>query len=184
MKRRWWLIAGAVSILLLAGGLWLAGDFVGRPDAKPSPPLGTSRRIHASEIEASNAITNAFKLFRYKGMMLTTAIGSDWLAPGWHATGGYLLIPAGGPIATIRTKGPFGRRELHYMPTFNIQATTVCSNETVITVHTVTAKVLDGLTVGHSGIVPNTFTVPAVQQEEDRVIDAIADHIEQHGRRP
>jgi len=65
-------------------------------------------------------------------------------------------------------------RRLRYVATFHITLNERGGNETEITVRTVSAKVLDGLALGHGGIAASTAKVPPVRQEEENVLKAVA----------
>jgi len=168
MKARWIVLVLALTI---AGFLaWATGALAGKPCLPLSDAKGTERIFTASQSEVASAITNAFRLFKYHDLMLTDPIGSDWMAPDWHPTNGFLLMPTVGIIGKIPTVGIFGKRELPYLATFHIRVDALTANQTRVVVRTVIAKVVDGLALGHS--------VPPVRQEEENVLSAIAEELD------
>jgi hypothetical protein len=72
-----------------------------------------------------------------------------------------------------------GRRWLPYVATFRITITPLGTNRARIAVRTLESAVLDGLTVGHGGTGPAHVAVAPVQQEEQRVLDAVASELTQ-----
>lgn len=173
MKCRWVLLAVAFCLAVGLGGAWISGGLAGKPTLSVSGPGGTSRILPATESAVAEAITNAFDLFKYHDMMLTDPIGEDWMARDWHPTNGFLLVPTVSTIATVPTKGLLGIRHLPYVATFHITLKLEGTNQTQVNVRTVTAKVLDGIGLGHGGSVANTANVPAVREEETNIIKAI-----------
>jgi hypothetical protein len=173
MKPRWIATLIAVTMALSLTVAWLSGLFIGEPLSETSDQTGSSRTFWAKETQTMGAITNAFRLFRYHEMMLSDAVGTDYLAPDWHPTNGLILLPTTSIIAKVPSKGFFGTRQLAYVASFHITATAVDSNRTRVTVRTVTSKVMDGLAVGHGGVTPNLFSVKPVTREEQNVLDAI-----------
>jgi hypothetical protein len=147
---------------------------------------GTSRTFATSSVLVARGISNAFRDFDYHQMMLSDAAGSDFLAPGWHPTNGFLLHPTLDPIAMVPMKGVLGTRQLPYEAYFHITVNPVASNETRVTVQTVAARVFSGFELKHSGMGFRSFNVQPVRREEESVLAAISKDIdsEQGKRRP
>ena len=166
-----------LGIILIVGGgfglAWVTGRLAGNPTLPLSDVNGSKRMIGVGEARALSVISNTFRLFRYRDMMLSDASGSDYLAPNWHPTNGFVLLPTVSVVGTVPIKGILGNRRLGYVATFHITTTPLATNETKITVRTVTAKVLDGIALGHGGTAANTASVPPIRQEEENVLNAI-----------
>jgi hypothetical protein len=148
-----------------------------------SDKVGTQRTYPVSEAYALTAISNAFRLFSYNEMMLSEAVGEDWLAEGWHPTNGFLLQPTLEPTAYIPTKGLLGSRHLPYLAWFHITTTPTGPTQTTVSVRTVLAKVVDGITLGHAGTTGGTVKVAPVRREEERVLVAITEQIAKENER-
>jgi hypothetical protein len=175
MKARWIFLA---MCLVISGFIaWATGVFAGRPCLPLSDAKGTERIFAANDSEVRTAISNAFNQFKYHDLMLTDPIGSDWLAPGWHPTNGFLLLPTVGIVGMVPTIGILGKRELPYVATFHITVDALAANQTRVVVRTVIAKVVDGVALGHGGTPGNTKRVPPVRQEEENVLSAIAEQL-------
>ncbi len=175
MKARW--VVLALALAMTGFIVWASGALAGKPCLPLSDAKGTERVFMASESEMGSAITNAFHFFKFHDLMLTDAIGSDWMAPNWHPTNGFLLIPTTSTIGTVPTAGVLGRRQLPYLATFHVTVRPVATNQMLVAVRTVTAKVVDGITLGHAGTTGNTVAVPPVRQQEEKVLAAIADEL-------
>jgi hypothetical protein len=161
-------VAAMVVALAIA---WMRGAFAGKPTLGLAGRDGISRQFPVGEADSIIAVTNAFDLFKYKGMLLEEAVGSDYLAENWHPTNGFLLDPQKA-IAQVSMKGLFGHRTVPYMAWFHITITPLTSNRTDITVKTVVAKILDGLALGHGGTTKRTVRVPAIRQDVMKAIEA------------
>ena len=173
MRLRWCILPMGLGLIGLLVA-WGTGAFAGKPILPLSNRDGTERVFPVSRDKAIAAITNAFAHFRYRQMMLTEAVGSDYLAAGWHPTDGFLLCPGSAPIATVRTKGVMGKRLLPYEAYFHITLTSVETNQTKISARTVLARVFDGITLTRSGTGPRPVGVPPIRSEEENVLGAIA----------
>jgi len=138
---------------------------------------GTDRVFAANEGRVLAAITNAFGGLKYNQMMLSEAVGEDWLAEGWHPTNGLLLLPTLEPVAWIPTKGILGRRRLPYMAWFHITALPEGGNQTKVNVRTVRATVGDGISLDPHGGGRGSIKVAPVLSEEERVLAAISQQI-------
>jgi hypothetical protein len=178
MKARWVFLALALAMTGFI--VWASGALAGKPCLPLSDAKGTECVFTASASEVGSAITNAFRLFKYHDLMLTDAIGSDYMAPTWHPTNGFLLLPTTSTLCTVPTAGVLGRRQLPYLATFHITVKPIATNQMMVAVRTVTAKVMDGITLGHAGTTGNTVAVPPVRQEEENVLAAIADQLTPH----
>jgi hypothetical protein len=180
MKARLVVLAVCIAVITfgVVGIVWMAGGFVGRPVLAVSNENGTSRIFRVSEESLKLAITNAFDLFKYPGVLFTSPIGEDWMAPNWHPTNGYLLQNTGDPLAKVPMEGLFGRRNLRYRADFHVTIVRQTNNETVVNVRTVYARVLDGISLTHSGFGPGFIQVPPIRREEENVLSAIQKELE------
>src|ERR1041385_4494722 len=88
------IFASLLSLLstLIIFVVWNNGTFVGIPTEAISAG-GSEIRFPIDEGDVIRAVTNALGLYRYRGMMLDEATGNDDLAPNWHPTNGFVLIP-------------------------------------------------------------------------------------------
>jgi len=165
-------------VLLLSGFIaWAVGAFAGRPCSPASSIHGTERIFPAAQPDVAAAITNAFDLFRYHGLMLTDPIGSDWMARDYHPTNGFLLLPTTETLCTVQTLGFLGKRHLPYEASFHITLMADGTNRTRVVVRTVTARAVNGLGLGPCGPCTGSVRVRPIRREEENVIDAIGEKI-------
>lgn len=174
-------IVGIALILTGCGILWIAGGLAGRPVLPAASPNGVKKIFNASEVQVVRATTNAFRLFKYHEMMLTGARGSDYLARGWYFMNGFALIPTLSTLANVPTRGLLGRRHLPYVAAFHIVIIPQSTNVTMVRVRTVSSKLLDGITLTHSGTGRRSVDVPPIESEEQNVILAIVAELEAAG---
>jgi hypothetical protein len=170
-------VLGLCGLGIALAIVWCAGGLAGVPALPLSDKAGTQRTFPISKAQATAAISNAFELARYNEMMLTEAVGGDWLAEAWHPTNGFLLQPTLEPTARIPTRGLLGRRQLPYLAWFHITTTPTGESQTTVSVRTVLAKVVDGIALGHGGTTGGTVKVAPVRREEERVLAAISEQI-------
>jgi hypothetical protein len=163
----------AVVVVLI----WSTGLLAGWPTLPLASRDGTERVFPLPESQAVAAITNAFERLKYNQMMLSGAVGEDWLGEGWHPTNGFLLLPTLEPVAWIPTKGFLGRRRLPYMAWFHITALPEGTNQTKVNVRTVRASVGDGISLDPHGGGRGSVKVAPVRSEEERVLTAISEQI-------
>jgi hypothetical protein len=171
------LVVGTCLAGFILAIAWSVGALAGWPSLPLSDKVGSKLTFHADEARIDAAITNAFDGLRYNQMMLSDAVGGDWLAEGWHPTNGFLLQPTLEPIACIPTRGVLGRRQLPYLAWFHITTSPIGQSQTLVTVRTVLAKVVDGVALGHAGTTRGTVKVDPVSREEERVLSAISKQI-------
>src|SRR2546421_7784105 len=81
-------LSGLIVAVFIA---WCMGLLAGWPALPLSDKRGTERVFAVPEGRALAAITNAFREVCYCQMILSVAVGQDWLAKGWHPTNGFLL---------------------------------------------------------------------------------------------
>ncbi|HWX18444.1 MAG TPA: hypothetical protein VN578_00930 [Candidatus Binatia bacterium] len=170
----------SLTLSLLGIGLaaaWATGILAGWPALPAANKTGAEDVFPEEEGKVLLAITNALGGLKYSQMMLEGALGNDWLVTGWHPTSGFLLLPAGQPVAWIPTWGPIGKRRLPYLAWFHITTAATGTNQTKVTVHTVLAQVVDGITLGPCGLGSGAARVTPVRREEEKVLRAISEQI-------
>ena len=168
---------GLCFFVVALAAAWSAGLLAGWPALPLAGKSGSERVFAVGEGQAVAAITNAFHGLQYHQMMLTEAVGEDFLAEGWHPTNGFLLLPTLEPTAGIPTKGLLGRRQLPYLAWFHITTAPIGQSQTTVSVRTVLAEVVDGVGLGHAGTTGGTVKVSPVRREEERVLAVISDQI-------
>jgi hypothetical protein len=157
--------------------VWGAGLLAGWPALPLSDKAGTERIFPVGESQTLTAITNAFEVFHYRQMMLTDAVGSDWMADDWHPTNGILLLPTLEPIASIPTRGLLGHRRLPYSATFHVTTSPAGTNQTKVNVRTVKACVRDGISLDPHGMGRGSIKVKSVRRVEEGILEAIANEL-------
>ncbi|HTJ00013.1 MAG TPA: hypothetical protein VL527_14115 [Dongiaceae bacterium] len=169
----WILICFCLIGGIALGLIWVAGGLAGKPTVPTSTPNGTVRVFPVNEAHALGAISNAFQLAHYHEMMLCDAIGSDYLEENWHPTNGLVLLPTFENLGSVPTAGLLGSRKLEYSAVFYITTHPLDTNTTRVQVQTISPRIYDGLTIGHSGIVPKAVRTTPVRREEENVLNAI-----------
>ena len=131
--------------------------------ANAGPTIGTVRVFSAPEAEVYSAITNAFGQGNYNDMVLSTAVGNDFLAHGWHPTNGFVLFPGTGSS---------------YYAYFYLLPTAIRTNQTKVLVQTLESDVIAGKEPGvHGGSAFHFRKAKPDPHEETNVLDAIAAHL-------
>ena len=96
-------------------------------------------------------------------MLLGQAVGSDYLAKGWHPTNGFLLLP-----------GIFSS----YHAFFHVVVVPLAANQTKVLVRTVCAQAVDGKEPGvHGGWAFHFKEITPDPVEEQNVLAAIANEL-------
>ena len=177
LMKHWFLVViGAVTLGFLSS--CTRGVTGGNPKLPLSNTNGTTRVLEGSELALATAITNAFKDLRYREMYLVedTLVRQE-VGHRFSETNGFVLMPFSGdgsigtiPLATGKT--------VRYCADFYITTKPASSNQTIVTVHTARAGVLDGQETGiHGGLANHYRDIPPVRREEENVLTAIAEEL-------
>ncbi len=166
----------SVALIGLTTGCGPRNVAGGDPILPLADAKGSARIFEATEAQTTSAITNAFGDNRYRGMALNPASGYTFPVKDWNPTNGHVLRPL--MVSTITNVLLSSGLSAPYSPFFHIRITPENTNQTKVIVRTVSAEVIDGQEMGvHGGWASHTRKVTPVRQEEENVLNAIAEEL-------